>query len=191
VSEGEVVRLVEHLKAQGRPEYIAQSLTVDSGAVKGMEEDADDEMFEPATRFIVTTGHASTSSLQRKFKIGYTRAARLVDMMEARGVVGGLDGAKPREILMSRDQVEDMFASLRNSLSPGDYSSRDEELDGFFDEEETEEIETAAEPHSTTGEAAEEPVDDQIARRGGAAGWGISEEELSEEERPAADEDSN
>src|SRR5437660_677627 len=114
VSESEVVRLVEHLRAQGRPEYIAQPLTVDSGAVKGMEEDADDEMFEPATRFIATTGHASTSSLQRKFKIGYTRAARLVDMMEARGVVGGLDGAKPREILMSRDQVDGMCARLRS-----------------------------------------------------------------------------
>jgi DNA segregation ATPase FtsK/SpoIIIE, S-DNA-T family len=131
VSENEVVRLVEHLKSQGRPEYIAQPLSVDSGAIKGMEEEAEDDMFEPATRFIVATGHASTSSLQRKFKLGYTRAARLVDMMEARGIVGALDGAKPREILMSREQVEAMFAGLRESLSPPSF---DEGEDDLFDE---------------------------------------------------------
>jgi DNA segregation ATPase FtsK/SpoIIIE, S-DNA-T family len=167
VSEDEVVRLVEHLKAQGRPEYIAQPLSVDTGAVKGMEEDADDDMFEPATRFIVTTGHASTSSLQRKFKIGYTRAARLVDMMEARGVVGPLDGAKPREILMSRDGVDQMFANLRNSLSPAEYD--DEELDGYLEDEESEEEPPASED-SPTG-------DSDTARRGGAAGWSVAEEE--------------
>jgi S-DNA-T family DNA segregation ATPase FtsK/SpoIIIE len=166
VSEDEVVRLVEHLKAQGKPEYIAQPLSVNTGAIKGMEEDADDDMFEPATRFIVTTGHASTSSLQRKFKIGYTRAARLVDMMEARGVVGALDGAKPREILMSRDQVDAMFAGLRDSLSASDYED-EEELDGYFGDEESDE-----DPPSS----GDSPSED-AAHRGGAAGWGVVEED--------------
>jgi S-DNA-T family DNA segregation ATPase FtsK/SpoIIIE len=185
ISESEVVRLVEHLKAQGRPEYIAQPISVDSGAVKGMEEDADDDLFEPATRFIVTTGHASTSSLQRKFKIGYTRAARLVDMMEARGVVGGLDGAKPREILMSRDGVDDMFANLRSSLSPSDYSHRDEELEGFFGEEGVED-----EGDPADGSAYDSPADDEIARRGGAAGWSVADDqEPNDEPSLAEDED--
>lgn len=175
VSEDEVVRLVEHLKAQGRPEYIAQPLTVDSGAVKGMEEDAEDDLFEPATRFIVTTGHASTSSLQRKFKIGYTRAARLVDMMEARGVVGGLDGAKPREILMSRDQVESMFAGLRNSLSP-----QDDALDDVFDEDDppepdSDDLDPPADPGSRQSlSSMNQP---ETARRGGATGWGLDPED--------------
>jgi S-DNA-T family DNA segregation ATPase FtsK/SpoIIIE len=176
VSEGEVVRLVEHLKAQGRPEYIAQALTVDTGAVKGMEEDAEDDMFEPATRFIVTTGHASTSSLQRKFKIGYTRAARLVDMMEARGVVGPLDGAKPREILMSRASVEEMFAGMRNSLSPDHYET--DVLEEFFDDEEpTDEVSARADlPDAESSSTATENPD-VVAHRGGAAGWAVEEEE--------------
>src|SRR5207302_754331 len=133
--ESEVEAIVNHLKAQGRPEYIAESISVDHGACGvASEEESEDEMFEPAARFIVTTGHASTSMIQRKFKIGYTRAARLVDMMETRGIVGALDGAKPREILMSRDQVDDMFTSMRNSLSQPGYDVGDDP-DAFFDDE--------------------------------------------------------
>jgi DNA segregation ATPase FtsK/SpoIIIE, S-DNA-T family len=71
--------------------------------------DSDDPLFEDAVRLVVTSRHASTSMIQRKFKIGYNRAARLLDEMEDRGIVGALDGAKPREILVSRDQLDDMF----------------------------------------------------------------------------------
>jgi S-DNA-T family DNA segregation ATPase FtsK/SpoIIIE len=118
--EVEVERLVEHLKAQGRPEYVAEALSVDHGAYgTASEGEADDDMFEPAARFVVTTGHASTSMIQRKFKIGYTRAARLVDLMESRGIVGSLDGAKPREIRMSRDGLDQVFRDTRNSLYGG------------------------------------------------------------------------
>jgi S-DNA-T family DNA segregation ATPase FtsK/SpoIIIE len=129
LSEAEVERLVTHLKAQGRPEYFAEAISVDHGNY-GVEsaEEAEDELFEPAARFVVTTGHASTSMIQRKFKIGYTRAARLVDMMEARGIVGSLDGAKPREILMSRDALDAMFQNVRNSLYGGsDYAGEEED----------------------------------------------------------------
>ena len=126
--EREVEQLVTYLKSQGSPEYIAEALSVDHGAY-GVEskEEAEDEMFEPAARFVVTTGHASTSMIQRKFKIGYTRAARLVDMMEARGIVGPLDGAKPREIRMSRDQLDSMFLGVRDSVRTGLGGDEEEE----------------------------------------------------------------
>ncbi len=128
LKEAEVERLVAFLKTQGSPEYIAEALAVDHGAYgSASEEEAEDELFEPAARFVVTTGHASTSMIQRKFKIGYTRAARLVDMMESRGIVGALDGAKPREIMMSRDSVDQMFRDTRNSLNRDAYADAEEE----------------------------------------------------------------
>ena len=71
--------------------------------------DVDDELFEQAVRLVVNNGQASTSMLQRRFKIGYTRAARIVEMMEARNIVGPLNGAKPREILLNHDEIERVF----------------------------------------------------------------------------------
>lgn len=68
-----------------------------------------DPLYEQAVRMIVTNGYASTSMIQRKFKIGYTRAARLVDAMEQQGIVGRLDGAKPREVLVTGDDLDSIF----------------------------------------------------------------------------------
>lgn len=152
LKESEVEHLVNHLKAQGRPEYTAESICVDHGAYgQASDEEAEDELFEPAARFIVTTGHASTSMVQRKFKIGYTRAARLVDMMEARGIVGALDGAKPREILMGRDGIDRMFLATRNSVFHGDMISQSET------EEEEEEVEIELD---LPGAVAEDPFEE-------------------------------
>lgn len=112
VSEQETEALVTYLKAQAQPNYevLPSSLSLATGEdEESGEAEADDDLFESAVKLVVTGGGASTSMLQRRFKIGYTRAARLVDQMELRGIVGPLDGAKPRDILMSRDQVDAMF----------------------------------------------------------------------------------
>ena len=114
LSEGETNALVTHLKEQERPEYTLTPVDLSSfeGGVSAVPDGgADDELWENAVRLVVSNGHASTSMLQRRFKIGYTRAARLLDRMEDRGIVGPLDGAKPRELLVTRDEVERMFAA--------------------------------------------------------------------------------
>jgi S-DNA-T family DNA segregation ATPase FtsK/SpoIIIE len=147
--EEEVERMVTHLKSQGKPEYIAEALTVDTGAYGvASEEESEDELFEPAARFVVTTGHASTSMIQRKFKLGYTRAARLVDMMEARGIVGGMDGPRPREILMSRDALDQMFLNVRSSPFRADRGFAPAAADADAEDEDAFEMaETIGPPH--------------------------------------------
>lgn len=111
LSEQETHALVEYLKQQERPNYTITPVDLSMGTGGPIEanEGGEDELFENAVRLVVSNGHASTSMLQRKFKIGYTRAARLLDMMEDRGIVSALDGAKPREILISRDEMDRMF----------------------------------------------------------------------------------
>ncbi len=110
VSETEVNDLCKYLKSQGLPEYTIMPVESSDNEPGEFDEPESDELFEAAVRLVVMNGQASTSMLQRRFRVGYTRAARLVDMMEARGIVGALEGAKPREILMSRDEVEHMFS---------------------------------------------------------------------------------
>lgn len=117
LSEQETLTLVEYLKTQGQPEYaftLSESEPAEESGFRA-EEEVDDALFERAVRLVVNNGQASTSMLQRRFRIGYARAARIVEMMEERGIVGPLNGAKPREILVSKDEVERLF---RPSLFP-------------------------------------------------------------------------
>ena len=79
------------------------------------DDEIDDDLYEDARAFVEQAGRASTSYLQRKLKIGYSRAARLMDVLEARGVIGPADGSKPREVLTKNVPTsievhkEDMF----------------------------------------------------------------------------------
>lgn len=113
LSETETNTLVEYLKEQSKPNYtimVPETTSSGSGSSVGeAPDDVDDAFFEQAVRLVVNNGQASTSMLQRRFRIGYTRAARIVEMMEEKGIVGALNGAKPRELLVSKDQVEMMF----------------------------------------------------------------------------------
>lgn len=111
VSEKEIEDLVKYLKEQELPDYSMEPVHIgEAGSSGGGGEDAStDEMYEPAVRLVVTSGYASTSMLQRRFKIGYTRAARLVDTMEEQGIVGPLDGSKPREVMIGKEDLDRIF----------------------------------------------------------------------------------
>ena len=98
VSEGEIKRVVEFLKGQGTPTYQTEILEERDEEGSG-EEEMDDEKYREAVEFVMDKGEASISMVQRRFRIGYNRAARIVDRMEREGVVGPSDGVKPREVL--------------------------------------------------------------------------------------------
>ncbi len=104
ISIPEVRRLVKHVKSQGTPTYddrIVQA--VKGGAEQSWEDDGEkDDRYEEAVQLILTTGQASASYLQRRLKLGYARAARIIDQMEQEGLIGASEGSKPREILVDR-----------------------------------------------------------------------------------------
>lgn len=116
VSDDELERLVTFIKAQALPLEYSEEVTtqeLESDCRKqqngGSEEILEDELFEDAVRLVMETRQASSSMLQRKFRIGYTRAARLVDTMEEYGIVGPSMGSKPRELIMSHSEIENRF----------------------------------------------------------------------------------
>ena len=78
---------------------------------KGRRASKYDELLPDAVNLVMSTGQASASSLQRRFRVGYTRAARMIDMMEAMHIVGPNNGSKPREILMTADEVQQKYLS--------------------------------------------------------------------------------
>lgn len=107
LSDREVEDLVSYLKKQAEPVY---DDTVAKEEPKEQEEpEAEDELLPEAVRILIETGHASISMLQRRLHIGYARAARLIDIMEKKGIVGGYEGSKPRAILMTMEQYLQTF----------------------------------------------------------------------------------
>jgi S-DNA-T family DNA segregation ATPase FtsK/SpoIIIE len=113
ISEQESARLASFLRKQGKPVF-DESITADDekASVGGLEFEKD-ELYDEAARIVVSTGQASISYLQRKMRIGFSRAARLVDMMEAEGLVSPGVGGKPREVLVDRGYFEEVDAQLR------------------------------------------------------------------------------
>lgn len=102
VSDAEVEEVANAWRVQAEPEYIEEVLATPS-AEPTEEADAEDELFDDAVQLVREMGHASVSMLQRRFRIGYARAARLIDVMELRGIVGPYQGSKPREVIGADD----------------------------------------------------------------------------------------
>lgn len=111
ISDAETERLVQFWRAQGEPAFVEALVRAGSEEVEEEAEGAD-ALLADAARLVVRAGYASVSLLQRKMRIGYVRAARLVDQLEERGIVGPAQGSNPREVLVGVDDVERL---LRNS----------------------------------------------------------------------------
>ncbi|MHB1167165.1 MAG: DNA translocase FtsK, partial [Carboxydocellales bacterium] len=108
VSEREVEEVVDYLKKQGLPEY-AEEVTKVTEAKNTREEVHEDDLLPEAVKLMIECGQASISMLQRRFRIGYARAARLMDIMEEKGYVGGYEGSKPRNVHMTLERWEEEY----------------------------------------------------------------------------------
>jgi len=125
VTEKEIATVVEFWKAQGSAEYQEQFLeapkdereagSTAGGSVEGSEDGGseDDPLYQDAVKLVVEFGKASTSLLQRRLRIGYGRAAHLIDLMEQDGIVGAADGPKPREVLKRPDWISEIEQTMR------------------------------------------------------------------------------
>jgi len=115
VSEPEIEKIVAHLKQQAEPDYHEEILHLRVSQVGGGVDtgEEDDPLIWEAADITVTSGLGSTSMLQRRLKVGYARAGRIMDMLEMKGIVGPPDGSKPREVLVDIEELESIRAFER------------------------------------------------------------------------------
>ena len=124
VSDEEVEKIVDFVKQNGTATYsedILESIEKNNKTDKEIAQEADeDDETDPflmdAIETVVETGQASTSFIQRRFKVGYARAGRIIDQMEERGIISGYQGSKPREVLMSKERLEELKMGTNTSL---------------------------------------------------------------------------
>jgi len=111
ITDAEVERVVEFVKAQGDARY--DDVIIEEINNNGATDDSDsggdnDELLPQAIELVIDAGQASVSFIQRKFRVGYARAARIIDQMEARGIISGYEGSKPRQVLITKQQWHEM-----------------------------------------------------------------------------------
>jgi S-DNA-T family DNA segregation ATPase FtsK/SpoIIIE len=117
VDEAQIAELTEQWRKQGEPEFREELLeesqdeVPESAAEEGFDPD-EDPLLSDAIRLVAEMQTASTSMLQRRLRLGYTRAGRLIDMLERRGVISGYEGSKPRQVLISEADVPRVLAAL-------------------------------------------------------------------------------
>ena len=107
VTDEEIEEVVEYVRSQGEPNYFFKSEEL---VQKSETIEEQDELFEEVCRFVYSQGSASTSALQRRYHIGYNRAARLIDMLERQGFISEQKGSKPRDVYITETMLEDMFS---------------------------------------------------------------------------------
>ncbi|GIQ65194.1 hypothetical protein PACILC2_37620 [Paenibacillus cisolokensis] len=110
LSDQEVEAIVSYVRSQGEAEY-NNDLVPEADEIAADEDEMLDELYDQAVQIVLEAKQASVSLLQRRMRIGYTRAARLIDQMEAKGVVGPYEGSKPRDVLISSEQYHGRISS--------------------------------------------------------------------------------
>jgi S-DNA-T family DNA segregation ATPase FtsK/SpoIIIE len=124
IDESEMMKVTDFIKMQRPPEYndevVTQIVQINAkgGVVMDMDTGSEDSMFKDAVQCVIESGKASASLLQRRLRIGYSRASRLVEEMEEQGIIGPADGSRPRDVLVS--SMEDVFGSDTPAEEPGE-----------------------------------------------------------------------
>ena len=128
LTDEEIENVIDYLKEQAEPEYKDEVTEKTGGPVAGFSSggDLDDELSLDAKEVVIKAGKASATLLQRRLRVGYARAARLLDILEEMGVVGPAEGSKAREVLVSQEDLEENFSSPLDQEEE-DYEEDDEE----------------------------------------------------------------
>ena len=175
VSDQEIKKIVNYIKGKGESDYnesIVEKQKVHGIAGVGMDGEDDDELYGEAKEVVINAGKASASLLQRRLRVGYARAARLIDLLEDAGVVGPADGAKPREVLISREQYDNMAKQGISGVSLHDQEEA-KEPDEYLEDEEDEDESSFATPFvkttdvkKATEDKGDEDEDDEADNEG-------------------------
>jgi S-DNA-T family DNA segregation ATPase FtsK/SpoIIIE len=126
VTEEEIARITRHWSRQGEPEFedeLLETPVEEPSADGGGDDDFDpdqDDLLDEAIRLVVQTETASVSMIQRRLRVGYTRAGRLIDMLERRGVISGYEGSKPRQVLVTQADLSRVLSGVEPSSAADD-----------------------------------------------------------------------